>query len=93
MYMHPDMGRLLIRAKLVEAQSRMQPAHLLRSASLERQEEPLRTGAPLPIPTLIDQRPSRRASLAARPSVGWARAQDLDHAGGTSPQRDPTRAH
>ena len=39
MYLHPAMGRLLAQARLDEAQSRMPPAHVLRAASLERQEE------------------------------------------------------
>ena len=37
MYFHPALGRLLAQAKLEEAQSRMPPAHVLRTASLERQ--------------------------------------------------------
>lgn len=41
MYFHPALGRLLAQAKLEEAQSRMPPAHVLRTASLERQAEPV----------------------------------------------------
>ena len=93
MYVHPDMGRLLIRAKLEEAQTRMLPARLLRADSLEQHEGP-KTGAdPAPIPAAIDTRPAPRARLIARPSVARARAQDCQQAAGASPQRDATHAH
>jgi hypothetical protein len=90
MYMHPDMGRLLIRAKLEEAQPRMLPARLLRAESLEQQEQPPTAAAGrAPIPAALERRPAPRARLIARPSVARARAQDCDHA---SPQRDATHA-
>jgi hypothetical protein len=89
MYMHPDMGRLLIRAKLEEAQTRMLPARLLRADSLEQHEGPITGADPAP----IDTRPAPRARLIARPSVARARAQDCQQAAGASPQRDATHAH
>ena len=97
MYMHPDMGQLLVREKLDEAQSRILPARLLRAAALERQQGP-RTdrvlspgnGQQAPTPAAIDRPPAWRMrfrAVAVRPSVARGRDQacergrQRDHAG------------
>ena len=41
MFIHPETGRLLTRARLEEANSRLRTAAALRAASLERQTEPI----------------------------------------------------
>jgi hypothetical protein len=83
MYMHPDMGRLLIRAKLDEAQSRMRRAPLLRAASLEQQQGPetvpalARKHTPEPpIPAAIDSPPERRARLRASAQAATERSHE-----------------
>jgi hypothetical protein len=60
MYIQPDIGRLLARAKVEEAESRLPPASLLRAALLERRRRavtirpitgPYRRATPILAPT------------------------------------------
>ena len=70
MYFHPAMGRLLARAKLEEAQSRMPPAHVVRAASLERQGEAVAPVGARSEDRLEPPMPARRRWSARRTTSG-----------------------